>query len=514
MIDENIHIGNLLKSFTKQWKIYVPIGVICFIGAVIFILATPKEYLITSQMQLLGDKKGMISELNMLKSSGLGNILGGSGSSVNAEGEIEIITSRHNYSTVIQKTNYQIETTTRKGLKKVLLDKEESPLSYTFPTSFLDTISKPIVIKIEIKDNQISSLSVKSALFKNIKIKNQSFPYKLELPVGDIYISCSSKIKNTIIYKTKIIPLQKAYEVLGEKLFIKPSKMSDIITFRYETSNKQKGCNLINAVMDQYNIYTRAIKENDAALNSTFVRERLDSVTFELAVLEHKIEQYKQKNSIPDPVLYGKTTYLGNQEVENTILETEIRLHTLDYIIKYMQNPSNTYSSIPIIDEAGEKAMEVYNELILNRQRLLQTSEKSNPTLLLIENQLQEQRKILFETIENIRKGLQISLNQFKKKNAKLINLVDKLPTHEREYVEMKRQQKIKESMYLFLMQKLQEKELINSPEELAGRIIDKAYASYKHTYPKGTVVMIAAFLIACILSIIMISIKCFALNK
>ena len=72
----------------------------------------------------------------------------------------------------------------------------------------------------------------------------------------------------------------------------------------------------------------------------------------------------------------------------------------------------------------------------------------------------------------------------------------------------MKRQQRIKESIYLFLMQKLQEKELVNSPEDMAGRIIDKAYSSYKHVFPKGTIVLIIAFFIACTLSLIGILIK------
>lgn len=88
MTDENIHIGELFKLFIRYWKIYIPIGIICLIGAVIFILITPKQYDIIAKMQLLGDKQGMISELKMLKSSGIGGLLGGGGSGINTEDEI------------------------------------------------------------------------------------------------------------------------------------------------------------------------------------------------------------------------------------------------------------------------------------------------------------------------------------------------------------------------------------------------------------------------------------------
>ena len=153
----------------------------------------------------------------------------------------------------------------------------------------------------------------------------------------------------------------------------------------------------------------------------------------------------------------------------------------------------------------------LYNQLILDRQRLLQSSEPNNPVLQLVENQLREQRKILIESVESARQNMQISLDALYKKENTLSKLVDKLPTQEREFIEIKRQQKIKETMYLFLMQKLQEKELINSPDELAGRIIDKAYASYKPVFPKGFTVLIVAIVIACILSLTVISFKVFA---
>ena len=513
MKDENIHIGELLKQYIHYWKIYIPIGIICLIGAIIFILVIPKEYEIVAKIQLMGEKNGMMSELKMLKSSAIGGLLGGGGNSANTENEIVLMTSRNNLINVIRKTQYQIETTTRNRLKKVILSKKESPVTYTFPIAFLDTLSKPITIKLNILNNNIQKIKVESYLFDDIIIKSQSFPYDLVLPIGTITIVSDGKANGN--YTTKITPLQKAFETLSEDIYIYPSeKMTDILTLSYRTSNQKIGCELLNTVMDSYNDYSKKVKMQDADLNSYFVRERLDTITMELALLEHQIEKYKQSNNIPNPILYGEATYMGNQEIEKMILETETRLRMLDYVISYMKDPANSYSAVPIISETGEKAIAIYNELILNRQRLLQSSERNNPALILAENQLKEQRKMLFESIQSIRENIQINLNALKQKNSSLTKLIDKLPTQEREYIEMKRQQRIKETMYLFLMQKLQEKELVNSPDEFAGRTIDKAYASYKHTYPKSSIVLIVAFILACIISLTVISIKVFTFEK
>ena len=90
--DENIHLGDLIKKMFGYWKIYVPIGILCLIGAIIFLIVTPKEYAVTSRIQLLGEKQGRLSEMKMRKSSGLGGLLGGTYSGNNVEDEVMIMT--------------------------------------------------------------------------------------------------------------------------------------------------------------------------------------------------------------------------------------------------------------------------------------------------------------------------------------------------------------------------------------------------------------------------------------
>ena len=155
-----------------------------------------------------------------------------------------------------------------------------------------------------------------------------------------------------------------------------------------------------------------------------------------------------------------------------------------------------------------------YNQLLLDRQRLLLTSQDNNPTLILIEQQLKEQRRMLFDAINASRKSIQASLDEVQLKNKRIHLELLNLPTKEREYIELKRQQKIKESIYLFLMQKLQEKELSNAPDECAARIIDTAYFSSKPVFPKKSIVLVVALIIACVISFSVISFLVFNEGK
>ena len=230
--------------------------------------------------------------------------------------------------------------------------------------------------------------------------------------------------------------------------------------------------------------------------------------------MEHRIEVYKKQNNIPEPALYAKAAITGYQELESTILETEARLKILDYVVDYMKNPLNEYTSVPAIEGVGEKSIALYNQLVLDRQRLLLSSEKDNPALILANKQLAEQRKMLMEAIDAARQGSRASLKEINKKNQTFSNQLSALPTQEREYIEMKRQQKIKETVYLFLMQKLQEKELVNSPDEQAGRVIDAAYCSALPIYPRKLIVLAIALVATFIISFIIISLRVFVFSK
>ena len=505
--DENLHIGELFKRIFSYWKIYVPIGIVCLICAFVFLLVTPKEYKNLSRMQLLNENQGMMSELKMLKGSGFGGLLGGSGTGVNVDDEIALMISRQNLIPVIKENNLQLEITKRRGLKNVLIDTDELPIKLFFPPLFLDTLSRPIMVSFELNNGEIIKMKWKSSLFSTVSYDNQVLPMILKLPIGDIALSKNLPLSGA--YKIRISPLQLTYETLLSELDIEAANnMSDIVELVHESSSKSRSSKLLNGMMNQYNEYSKEVKTKDANLNAEFVAIKLDTIAMELALLEHRIENYKQTNKMPNPETYASITIYGNKEVEQVILEKETRINMLDYLIKYVDDPANEYAAIPVINGFGDGIISSYNELLLNRQRLLISSETNNPALILVESQLREYRKMLLESIKGTNSNIQIELDVLYRKDIQLAREIDKLPQQEREFIEMKRQQRIKESIYLFLMQKLQEKELVNSPEDMAGRIIDKAYSSYKHVFPKGTIVLIIAFFIACTLSLIGILIK------
>ena len=163
--DENIHIGELFKQIFGYWRIYVPIGLICLVAAIVFLLVTPKEYAVTSRMQLLSNQQGIMSEMKMLRGAGVASLFGSSASGLISEDEILLMKSRINLLEVIKINDLQVSTTVRRGLKKITLDKDESPWAFTFPISFLYTLSAPIIITTTLHAVRIDKMTITHIFF-------------------------------------------------------------------------------------------------------------------------------------------------------------------------------------------------------------------------------------------------------------------------------------------------------------------------------------------------------------
>ena len=136
----------------------------------------------------------MMSELKMLKSTGIGAMLGGSSSGSSVEDEVIVLMSRTNMTEAIRETGYQVETRERRGLKNVLLYGKDNPVTFLFPEQFLDTLSKPVKIKLTLSNGIIQSAQIKSTLFKTVKVKEQPLPCRLQLPIGTIMITPNADV--------------------------------------------------------------------------------------------------------------------------------------------------------------------------------------------------------------------------------------------------------------------------------------------------------------------------------
>lgn len=512
--DENIHIGKLILSL---WKYKAYFGIATLIAIVftgLILLLVPKEYMIEGRLQLISNNSDMGSELKAIKSSGLGGMLGGgSGSGINSEDETAIILSRQILTQTIIQNNLQIDMTERKGLKKISYYKNNAPYKLIFTPNFLKTFPESITLNIQQRQEQ-AKIKISSKSIKEETISTSKFPINLSTQWGNIIVEKGPEWTNDADIEIQLNPIQLAFEQYQKMLIIRPIDLnSDILQVAILSNNKPQGIAIVDALMQNYILYSKSVKQQESYINQKFVEEKLQQVSAELNQLEKDIELYKRQNKIPEIQAYGTVTYSGSETTNKRLLETQIDLNMLNDAIAYLKNPKNEYAIAPNI-EHGAEALTAYNQLMFKRIELLKSSEPSNVAVELINDQLREQRKVLLSTLQAARRNLEFLISEIHKENNNYLERLNELPAQEKKYIEMVRLQRTQEALYLFLLQKKQEKEIANAPDEQAARILDYAYCSYKHTFPKGSIILPLSLALCFIIALLVASIKEFILRK
>lgn len=507
MNEEYFNISSLLRLYFKNWRIYVPVGVFSLLAAVLFIIIYPPQYEINARIQLKEDTGSFGAGFQQFMSKGLtGSLLGAGLNAINVDNESQIIASRSNLTSAIRESNYQIEVRHRQGLCNVLLYGEQLPFRVLVPSSVLDTLSRPVKISLECSRGEILKLKVSSQLFPTHRFTALTLPSVVELPLFYIGIRDIPGKMAEGSYTIRITPLQKTYEELHKKIFVGAEEsVSNIVLLSYDDESRARGCNLLNALMSGFNSLTLDNIQADAIRMRTFISSQLDSVSRELIQLEANIEQFQLQHKIPEPQLYAKASVEGNMEVEQLVLQAEADLRFAQSVADYFHKPENRYATLPAIVGIDSEVLACYNEMILKRQRLAKEAGKKNPAFLMADSQLENQRLLMENAIETNINSLRSRMSTLKSKENNMSDKLRQMPSDARGYMEMKRRQKISESLYLFLMEQYQEKLLAGTPEEESGRVLDEAYSSYKPSFPRKSVVLIVAAILAFLISFVIV---------
>jgi capsular exopolysaccharide synthesis family protein len=271
-------------------------------------------------------------------------------------------------------------------------------------------------------------------------------------------------------------PVKVAKALSSSSLTSEVGKLIDVINLTIRTSNIHQGQDILNTLAEVYN-QDAAEQNNQSAINTArFIDERLKLLTSELSEVEKQMEDYKQTNKLTDidgdaQMYLSKTTAFDQQQ-----LEVEIQQHLIKYVEEFIQDPANKSALIPnlgLTDVGLVATIQQYNELIMTRERIANGTTADNPALTMLNQQINSTRKAILTSVRSSGKGLQISKNDLTSQNSVMQSKIRDIPRQEREYIEIKRQQQVKESLYLFMLQKREEASLNMAVAVPKGRVLN-----------------------------------------
>ena len=486
------NIKEQLFFYLQYWKWFI-VSILLFLSiSFIYLRYYIVEYGVCSTILIKDEKKGGSSEYSAISDMNLFS------SKNNVDNEIAILKSRTLSQNVVASLDLDISYFSEGRLVNLELYKD-SPIKILFYNKSKDyyKINKTFTIKIE-SERKYSLLDL-----NNKVTKEYVFGQKVYNQLGVFTI-----IKNNILPKEfetiSIVKssLESKASSFRSSLTITLVDKTNVINLTNIDQIPQRGIDFLNEVVNQYN--QDAINERNQVANFTkdFINQRLQIITKELGGVEEKAEVFKKSRNLTNLEADSELSLAQASDYDRSVLNTETELKVCDYMLNQISKmktneliPANIMSS----SEGSNVGIDQYNSLVLERRRQLKSATEDNTVIKNMDSQLTSVKLNIIEGLKNKQKDLKINILDLSNTRTFFDNKVGRVPTNDRYYNEIARQQHVKESLYLYLLQKREETELSLAATSPKAKIIDRAYLTGSVSLNKS-VFYLAAFLLGLIL--------------
>ena len=506
----------LLHKCLKHWRWFVASVLACLILAFIYIRYTAPVYNVTAGVLIQQkDSKGGLGAALSGGALGMLSGLGGVSLSSSFDNEVEIMQSRTLLKKVVTDLGLYISTAQRRITGYNIPLYKTSPIQVYMSPEEATELESGVKIKTTYTPEGKLTAQIEFELKEEEQEIEKTFdklPALFPTPVGVLSFTKNDSLLTEmrkeesgdirlITYINSPIDVAKAYK---ENLAIEGGKKTTIAQVSLQDKDKQRATDFINYLVVCYNQDILDEKSKVVLQTSDFIRERMEVVNQELSTTESEIADFKQKSGLTDLSADAQLVLQESAKYEQLRVENETQIRLVEFLRDYIQNPAHADEVIPanvgLKEEKLTAAIDEYNSLLAERRRLLRTSSESNPAVINLNDGILTMQKSIQTTVASTLKGLQITQNDLERQMRQFTDRINSAPQQEREYINLARQQEIKNRLYLVLLQQREENILSLGLTTDTGRIVEETLADKDPVTPKKKIVALAAlFLGLCI---------------
>lgn len=496
-LTEDFDFKKEILNYLRYWKWFL-LCVIITIALAFFKLryATP-IYNAYSKIMVMPTEANSNPAETILKD--LGQFSGAGETKI--DDEIEILKSRTLMIGVVEKLNLNIRHFAKgKFHDTQFFPNEKSPIKLNFIASDSLVNKSSFGFSINVISDTIFKYTHGEQSEDESVIK--SFGENIQTPIGGIVITPNVEniqTKKDLLIYVQITPVDIVAENYKSEIKILPvSKSSKVLDISLDDASPARAKTIINTLVAEYIKSSVDEKKAKSDYATEFINNRIDFINSELADVDSQIENFKKGNKLTD-ITSEADIYL------NTSAQTEQELaqsRTEFGMVKFMKDQVNdeSFDRIPsnvgLSDKGINSMAQKYNELLDERDRLLKSSNEKNPIIVNLNQQIRNVKGGLRQSLNNSGKTIGLKINSLENQAAKISSKIYAVPGQVKKSRDIQRQQGVKESLYLYLLQKREEATISQISKQANAKIIDDANSSYLPISPNEKITYLGAIII------------------
>ena len=498
-----------------NWKWFVMSIIICLGAAAIYLkYATPVYQAYVKLLIKEDNTKGRSAAAAnaLMQSSTLGIMTNSAG----IDNEMEILRSTTLAKETVKDLKLYVNYA-RKGKVKDHILYQNQPINVDLDQNSLDKLKKPIFLSIENEGGKYHITGKYTYVPNNPDMKPVKYeidrtvdrlPFTINTSVGLIKFTNNTAVKmpEGEVMKAVVVSPEVASVIYSKAISVsQTSKTTTIAELVLKDAVPTRAIDYLHQLAVCYNRQANEDKNEIAMRTEQFINTRLEKINNELGTTEGNLESAKRRYGIVDPKINSAQTVASSEVYTQKLAEMNMQIELLRSINDYMNEPTNKYQTLPsnvgLTDPTSSQLINKYNEIAMERNRLLRSASENSPSVVPLTSQLDELTGSIRRAMGQAQRNAEIQRNNTQQQYNIYSGQISSTPAQERILTQIGRQQEVKSGLYLMLLQKREENSISLAATADKCKLIDEPNYAEKIS-PKGMIVMLIAFVLGLALPI------------